>query len=113
MLIRIDPGSDQPIYLQIAKSIETQIEGGALRAGERLPSARSLSASLGINMHTVLKAYAELQDRSLVEMRRGRGGVVVSETTGIDVMARELVGTAKRRGMTQDEVQRLIWDAWR
>jgi hypothetical protein len=39
--------------------------------------------------------------------------VVVSETTGIDVMARELVGTAKRRGMTQDEVQRLIWDAWR
>lgn len=113
MLIRIDPGSVQPIYLQIARAIEGQIDDGTFRPGDRLPPARSLSASLGINMHTVLRAYSDLQNRSLVEMRRGRGGVVVGDEPDIGRLARQLVVAAKRRGMDHHEVENLITDAWR
>ncbi len=113
MLIRIDPSSDQPIYLQIATAIQGQIEDGSLLPGDRLPPARSLSASLGVNMHTVLRAYSDLQDRSLVEMRRGRGGVVVGEPPDIGRLARQLVVAAKRRGMDHRQVEILITDAWR
>ncbi len=113
MLIRIDPSSDQPIYLQIALAIEGQIGDGTFLPGDRLPPARSLSASLGINMHTVLRAYSELQTRSLVEMRRGRGGVVVGDEPDLGRLARQLVVAAKRRGMGAQEVEDLIKKAWR
>lgn len=113
MLIRIDPRSEQPIYLQIANSIEGHIGSGSPGPGERLPSARSLSASLGINMHTVLRAYAELQSRSLVEMRRGRGGVVVRGRPPVEQLAQRLVVAARESGMGRDEVAALITEAWR
>ncbi len=113
MLIRIDPTSDHPIYLQIAGAIEGQIEAGTVLPGERLPPARSLSASLGINMHTVLRAYSELQTRSLVEMRRGRGGVVVGDQPDVGRLARQLVVAAKTRGMDHRDVEKLITDVWR
>ncbi len=112
MLIRIDPGSDQPIYLQIAAAIESQIEEGALQAGDRLPSARSLSSSLGINMHTVLKAYAHLRESSRVVMRRGRGGVVVRDSPDIEKVARQLVSAARSQGITRVELGELIEEVW-
>jgi len=112
MLLRLDPRSDSPIYLQIADAIASQIEKAALDIGDRLPSARSLGGSLGVNMHTVLKAYSELEGRGLVEMRRGRGGVVVSEAADAKVFARRLVGSAKRQGMKRDELVHLIEEVW-
>jgi GntR family transcriptional regulator len=112
MLIRIDPSSDRPIYAQIASAVEKQIAGGALKAGDRLPSARALSSTLGVNMHTVLRAYAQLQESSQVEMRRGRGGVVVSGTPDMKRVARQLVATARRNGLTKAELDELIWKAW-
>jgi len=113
MLIRIDPRSDRPIYLQIASAIESQIEGGGLSTGDRLPPARSLSASLGGSMHTVHKAYSHLQEESLVEMRRGRGGVVVGKLPDLDRLAERLVSVAERSGMTRDELDMLIEAKWR
>jgi GntR family transcriptional regulator len=113
MLIRIDPDSNQPIYLQISNAIEARIEDGTIRGGERLPPARSLSSLLGVNMHTVLKAYAELQTRSLVEMHRGRGGVVVGGLPDIARLARQLVVAARRRGLDRGDVEALITEAWR
>lgn len=112
MLVRLDPRSDSPIYLQIADSIASQIDGGALRAGERLPSARSLGERLGVNMHTVLKAYSELERRGMVEMRRGRGGVVVSDGVDPRLFARQLVGSAKRQGMRRADVVSMIDEIW-
>jgi GntR family transcriptional regulator len=112
VLVRIDPRSDRPIYLQIARSIAHQIDGGALGAEKRLPSARALGASLKVNMHTVLKAYAHLQEEGYVEMKRGRGGVHVSRTPGIERAAKELATTAKRQGMTRSELTNLIGEVW-
>jgi GntR family transcriptional regulator len=113
MLVRLDPGADTPIYLQIAESVAAHIDAGRVRSGERLPSARSLAKSLGVNMHTVLKAYSELEGRGLVEMRRGRAGVVVTEGADPRVFARQLVSLARRQGMKRADVVHLIEEVWR
>ncbi len=113
MLIRISPGSDRAIYIQIASALEEQISSGILKAGDRLPSARSLSSSLEVNMHTVLKAYSHLQERSLVDMRRGRGGVIVADAPDMEQAARQLVSLARRKGLTMTEVAEFVERAWK
>lgn len=112
MLIRLDPRSDQPIYRQIANAVATSIQDGTVRPGERLPSARSLGDALDINMHTVLRAYSQLEEWGLAEMRRGRGGVVVSDAANLKGMAKRLVGQARRQRMKMSELTRLVEEAW-
>ena len=113
MLVRIDPRSDEPIYLQIAGSIARQIDSGAVAPGDRLPSARGLGSSLDVNMHTVLKAYSYLQEQGYVEMKRGRGGVTVSGKPNVEQAVRELVSTARQQGLSKSELTDLIGEVWR
>ncbi|MFZ0625544.1 MAG: GntR family transcriptional regulator [Acidimicrobiia bacterium] len=112
MLVSVDPDGDQAIYLQISADIESQVSEGKLEPGERLPSARSLAASLGVNMHTVLKAYSHLQDLGLVELRRGRGGAVVRPAPDVARLVGDLVDAARGAGLTAEELQSLIEEAW-
>jgi GntR family transcriptional regulator len=79
MLIRIDPASGDPLFDQLAAAVRAEIGRGALRPGDRLPAARELAASLEINIHTVLRAYQELRDEGLVDLRRGRGAIVTDQ----------------------------------
>lgn len=78
MIIRIDKMSEDPLYLQIRSQIIGAIARGELRPGDSLPSVRSLAADLGINLHTVNKAYAVLRDEGYLIMR-GRSGAFVAE----------------------------------
>jgi GntR family transcriptional regulator len=99
MLFRVDPTSTVPLFDQLAASVRTELARGTLRAGERLPSAREVAAALDINIHTVLKAYQELRDEGLIDLRRGRGAVV-TESAGLhpELLAavRALVVEARR-----------------
>lgn len=76
MLFRIDPSAPEPIYAQLAAQVRAAAARGELAAGERLPAARDLAGSLQVNLHTVLRAYQDLRDDGLIELRRGRGAVV-------------------------------------
>lgn len=78
MLLRVDLGSDEPIYLQIRSQIVRAVADGELCAGDTLPSVRSLAGDLGVNMHTVNKAYAVLRDEGYVAMR-GRSGAYIRD----------------------------------
>ncbi|MCX2721214.1 PLP-dependent aminotransferase family protein [Roseibium salinum] len=68
--------SDGPIYLQIAGIIEERIANGQLAVGDRLPPQRDIAQSTGVNLTTVTRAFASLQERGLVESRPGRGSIV-------------------------------------
>lgn len=112
MLIRLKSDSTDPVYVQIAEAIRTQMESTSMSLGDRLPPARVLAASLSVNMHTVLKAYAELEANGLVEKRRGRGGVVVASGDNMKSLVDGLVSNAKGRGLSFPEVVKLVEEAW-
>lgn len=65
--------SAETLYAQLASSLAEAIRSGALRPGERLPPHRELAGELGINITTVTRAMAVLQEQGLVESRPGRG----------------------------------------
>lgn len=78
MILRIDQTSSDPVYLQIRDQIVAAIARGELLPADRLPSVRALASDLGINLHTVNKAYAVLRDEGYLLMR-GRSGAVVAD----------------------------------
>ena len=73
METRVDPSSPVPIYHQIADALRAHIESGALPAGAALEPLRHAADRLGVNLHTVRHAYAELSREGLIESRRALG----------------------------------------
>jgi DNA-binding transcriptional regulator YhcF (GntR family) len=74
---RIDRTSPVPLYHQIAEALRNGIAVGELEPGARLPSVRDAAGQWGVNLHTVRKAYRELEREGLVNMSGGRGTEVV------------------------------------
>src|SRR5688572_8511173 len=115
MQISVDPAEREPLHVQIAGGIRTNIADGTLAEGDKLPSARELSEDLGVNIHTVLRAYKQLTDEELLEMRPGRGTVVRGEVrvhAELSRLAAMLLNRARIEGMTRDEVIALIQEKW-
>ncbi|WP_251213083.1 GntR family transcriptional regulator [Adlercreutzia murintestinalis] len=83
MIISIDQSSAEPLYLQLRAQIIKAIAQGELQPGQALPSVRALAADLGINLHTVNKAYAVLRDEGYVLMR-GRSGACIADPCETD-----------------------------
>jgi len=102
MLFRLDPASGVPIFVQLAASVRGELVRGSLRAGDRLPSAREVATALEINVHTVLRAYQDLRDEGLVDLRRGRGAVVTGNaglSPELLAAVHDLVAEAQRHGV--------------
>jgi DNA-binding transcriptional regulator YhcF (GntR family) len=111
MLIRIDPGDPRPLYEQIELQVRAAIGDGSLVPGERLPPARELAEDIGVNVHTVLRAYGSLRDAGLIELRPRRGAVVSAMSLPrqqLAAMARGLVDQAREHGLTSAEIVDLI-----
>lgn len=76
MVIEIDFNSDEALYIQLRNQIIMGIAKDMLKDGESLPSVRRLANELGVNMHTVNKAYALLRQDGYVKLDRRNGAVV-------------------------------------
>ncbi len=72
----MDLDRETPIYLQIRDRVVEAIADGDLAEGDSLPSTRQLGADLGVNFHTVNKAYDLLRAQGLIRITRKSGAVV-------------------------------------
>lgn len=112
MLFRVDAASSVSLADQIAVQVRAGIVNGDLAPGERLPPARDLARALRVNMHTVLRAYGQLRDEGVIEMRQGRGAWV-RENAGaglirVTELAAQLVIEARKLGLSPQDITRLV-----
>ncbi|MFI0925877.1 GntR family transcriptional regulator [Streptomyces sp. NPDC021012] len=108
MLFRVDPASAVPLGDQIAACVRGALADGSAAPGERLPAARELADSLGVNVHTVLRGYQRLREEGLIELRRGRGALIVPGATAphrarLLSLLREAATEARELGLTEPE----------
>lgn len=115
----LDPNSPVPLYHQIAEALAYQIATGRLLPGATLSPVRDAAKTLGVNLHTVRRAYAELAARGLVEIRGPRGTRVADRigagrSPGRPVSAaarfieRVVRDAAREHGLTSRELARRI-----
>jgi DNA-binding transcriptional regulator YhcF (GntR family) len=112
VLVEIDESSAIPLYLQIAGSIRRSIAEGGVPAGTRLPATRDLAEELDVNVHTVQRAYGELRDEGLLQLRQGRGAVVASGDVRTRARLRDLIRAvldeARDQGVGPRELRELL-----
>ncbi len=114
MIIEIDFNSDEALYLQLRNQIILGIATARFREGEQLPSVRQLADEIGINMHTVNKAYTVLKQEGYVKVDRRRGAVVAVDTDRLQAIAqlrRELevlLAKSSCKNISKEEVHALI-----
>lgn len=111
MLVTVDMSSGAPLYEQVAASVRADIVAGRVSPGDRLPSARELADALEINLHTVLRAYQQLRDESLIDLRRGRGAVISASAAPLAELSQDisaLVARAAALGLSRTTLAALI-----
>ena len=110
VLIVVDLSSEIPLYRQVRDQVVDAVAGGGLAAGSRLPSTRQLAADLGINVHTVNRAYEELRREGFITLGRRRGAVVLESAAAPeldpswDERYRALVAEAAARGVEPADI---------
>ncbi len=117
MLVSIDEGSRQPIYLQLVRQIKEQILVGELRPGDELPSVRDLGSALGISLHTARSAYQTLAEEGLLRVQLGKKARIAALLTDSVIPAlvdeyslrvRELVVDGLLQGWSTEQLHQII-----
>ena len=114
MIIEIDFNSEEALYLQLCNQIIQGIAMDHFHEGDSLPSVRQLADTIGINMHTVNKAYTVLKQEGFVKVDRRRGAVVavdIDKVRALEEMERELkvvLAKASCKNISREEVHALI-----
>ena len=114
MMIQIDFNSDEAIYLQVRNQIIYGIATSQYREGDVLPSVRALAETVGINMHTVNKAYSVLRQDGFVKVDRRKGAVIAVDIDRLRAMAetendlKVVLARALCRGMTREELHGMV-----
>lgn len=114
MIIEIDFNSDEALYLQLRNQIIIGIATSRIQEGDELPSVRQLADDIGINMHTVNKAYTVLKQEGFVKVDRRRGAVIAIDIDKLDTLEelkRELkiiLAKSSCKNISREEVHALI-----
>ena len=90
----IDFNAAYPIYEQVIEEIKKEIVRGELKAGSKLPSQRKLARRIDVNPNTVQRAYREMEQRGLVETKRGRGTFIKDDDQVMVEIKTEMAETA-------------------
>ena len=121
LLFEIDFQSEEAIYMQLRNQVILAIASSDLREGDALPPVRQLAGDIGINMHTVNKAYSLLRQEGFLSIDRRRGAVICvdrSRARSLDQtrqILRTVLAQAYCQGVTKEELHHLvddIFDEW-
>ena len=114
MRIEIDFNSDEAIYVQLQNQIIMGIAMNMIREGDSLPSVRQLANTVGINMHTVNKAYSILKQEGFIRLDRRKGAVIAidmdkaRELLDMREQLRVLLARGRCKNISKEEVYALI-----
>ncbi len=117
MLISLRDDDPRPIYGQIVAEVKEQIRAGTLSPGDELPSVRELADGLGINLHTVHKAYQVLREQGVIHLRLGRRAKVApvrsvpagrEEVDGLAARLDELITEAFHLGLSKAQFRSMV-----
>ncbi|MCO6004025.1 GntR family transcriptional regulator [Actinoallomurus purpureus] len=118
MILTLNVDGETPLYQQLRDRIVEAIAEGRLRTGDSLPTTRQLAADLGINMHTVNKAYDLLRQEGLVRLGRRTGAVVIRDADGgppaagvtedWEARTRTLLAEAAAKGLSQEQIRQRV-----
>lgn len=117
MFIQLNFKSHIPIYEQLKNEIIIGIAKGELLPNERLPSVRQLASDIGINMHTVNKAYKQLEEEGFLLIHRQQGVIVHPDgppradkpfKNDMETILRPIIANSLCRGMEQREFLHMI-----
>lgn len=110
MIVRIDFNSEEAIYVQLRNQIILGIANAEIKEGDNLPSVRELAETVGINMHTVNKAYTILKQEGYLKLDRRKGAVIALEVDKrkamMDMMSvlQVILAEAYCKNITRDEI---------
>lgn len=114
MLIEIDFNSDEAIYVQLQNQIIMGIATATIHEGDALPSVRQLADRVGINMHTVNKAYSVLKQEGFIQLDRRRGAVIAIDANKAQAILemkaqlRILLAKGSCKSISRQEVHELV-----
>ena len=114
MIIEIDFNSDEALYMQLRNQIILGIATSQFHVGEQLHSVRKLAEEIGINMHTVNKAYTLLKQEGYVKVDRRRGAVIAIDVDRLETIAqlqnelKVILAKSICKNISKEEVHALI-----
>ena len=114
MLIEVDFNSDEAIYVQLQNQIIMGLATEMIKEGDTLPSVRRLADNIGINMHTVNKAYSILKQEGFIQLDRRRGAVIAIDVDKarallkLEEQLRILLAKGCCKNITREEVHTLV-----
>lgn len=114
MFIEIDFNSSEALYIKLRNQIIMGIATSTIREGDTLPSVRQLAENIGINMHTVNKAYSVLKQEGFLQLDRRKGAVIaidVNKLQAVEEMReqlRVLLAKASCQNISREEVHQLV-----
>jgi GntR family transcriptional regulator len=114
MIVEIDFNSDEALYLQLCNQIIMGIASSRFREGDSLPSVRQMADTIGINMHTVNKAYSILRQEGYLKLDRRRGAVIAVDTDRmrmLEELKKELqiiLAKSSCKNISKEEIHELI-----
>lgn len=114
MLIEIDFNSDEAIYVQLQNQIIMGIAMNTIQEGDSLPSVRQLANTVGINMHTVNKAYSILKQEGFIQLDRRKGAVIAIDMDKARALMemkeqlRVLLARGRCKNISKEEVHALV-----
>jgi GntR family transcriptional regulator len=108
--------SPVPVYRQVVDQVRVHLAGGALRAGDELPSVRQLAAQLGVHFNTIADAYRELAAEGWVDLAHGKRAVVLerdaadkltnAEAEPLRLRLRALIAEMRSKGVSARTIER-------